>query len=137
MAPDIQAFAVGFPVALAHAGLGLALLVTGGMAYGLMSPHGEVARVREGSVASAVVLGGALVGLAIPLAVAVHASVSWIEAGLWGLASVAVQLLVFRLTDALLRGLPRRALDGEIAAAVLLAAARLATSLIIAAAVAG
>jgi putative membrane protein len=47
-----------------------------------------------------------------------------------------VQLLVFRMTDLFLAGLPSRIQEGETAAAVLLTAARLASALILAAAVA-
>jgi len=51
-------------------------------------------------------------------------------------ATVAVQLLVFRLVDLVLHGLPKRIQEGEMAAAALLVGAKLATALIVAAAVA-
>ena len=137
MSPELQAFATGFPTTLAHAAISLIVLIAGGAAYGLLSPYREVARVREGDVASAAVFGGVLVGLAIPLALSLNASTSLVEVALWGVATTAVQLLVFRLIDLVLRGLPQRAAEGEIAAAVLLAAARLAAALIVAAAVSG
>jgi len=54
-----------------------------------------------------------------------------------GAAAVALQLLVFRLVDMLLRGLPQRIQEGEVAAAALLVGAKLATAVIIAAAVSG
>lgn len=47
-----------------------------------------------------------------------------------------VQLAVFRLTDLVLHGLPARIAKGEMAAATLLVAAKLATALVLAAAVA-
>jgi len=137
MSPELQAFATGFPTTLAHAAISLIVLIAGGAAYGLLSPYREVARVREGDVASAAVFGGVLVGLAIPLALSLNASTSLVEVALWGVATTAVQLLVFRLIDLVLRGLPQRAAEGEIAAAVLLVAARLAAALIVAAAVSG
>ena len=137
MSPELQAFATGFPTTLAHAAISLVVLIAGGAAYGLLSPYREVARVREGDVASAAVFGGVLVGLAIPLALSLNASTSLVEVALWGVATTAVQLLVFRLIDLVLRGLPQRAAEGEIAAAVLLVAARLAAALIVAAAVSG
>jgi putative membrane protein len=48
-----------------------------------------------------------------------------------------VQLLIFRLTDMLLAGLPERIREGEMAAATLLVSAKLATAMILAAAFAG
>ena len=53
------------------------------------------------------------------------------------MATVVVQLLVFRLVDLLLHGLPQRIQEGEVAAAALLVGAKLATALILAAAVTG
>lgn len=136
MSPEVQAFASGFPVTLLHAGVTLLMLVLAAMVYALLTPHKEVQLIREGNVAAAVSLGGVVVGLAVPLAVSLSASPSILEIVIWGVATTAVQLLVFRVTDLFLAGLPARIQDGETAAAVLLTAARLASALILAAAVA-
>lgn len=135
--PEIQAFANGFPVALLHIFVAVAILIAASAAYIFLTPHKEIALIREGNTAAAVSLGGVMLGLAIPLAVSLHASTNLIEIGLWGAATVVVQLLVFRLVDLVLRGLPRRIQDGEMSAAALLVGAKLATALIVAAAVAG
>lgn len=135
--PEIQAFATGFPLTLLHAGVTILLLVAAAIAYIMLTPHREIALVREGNVAAALSLGGVLVGLAMPLAVSLKASSSTIEIAIWGLSTVVVQLLVFRGVDALLHGLPRRIQDGEISAATLLVGAKLATALILAAAFSG
>ncbi len=66
-----------------------------------------------------------------------NASTSALEVLVWGLAATVVQLLVFRIIDQLLIGVPQRVRDGEMAAAALLAAAKLAEALIFSAAVAG
>ena len=132
--PEIQAFAAGFPVFLAHAGVTVAILFAAVALYVLLTPHKEVALIREGNTAAAISLAGVLVGLAIPLAASLKASTNVIEIGLWGAVTVIVQLLVFRLVDLVLRGLPKRIQEGEISAAALLVGAKLATALVIAAA---
>jgi len=135
--PEIQAFATGFPLTLLHAGLTMLFLFAGAAIYILLTPQREIRLIREGNVAAAVSLAGMLVGLAIPLAVSLSASTSAVEIGLWGAATIAVQLLVFRLTDLVLHGLPKRIQDGEMAAAALLVGVKLATAIILAAAMAG
>ncbi len=135
--PEVQAFATGFPVTLLHASVTLVMLILGTTLYALLTPHKEIALIREGNSAAALSLGGVMVGLAIPLAISLTASTSVIEIGIWGAATIAVQLLVFRVTDMVLKGLPERIQEGEISAAVLLVGAKLATALILAAAVAG
>jgi len=135
--PEVQAFATGFPVTLLHASVTLVMLILGTALYALMTPHKEITLIREGNSAAALSLGGVMVGLAIPLAVSLTASTSVIEIMIWGAATIAVQLLVFRCTDMVLKGLPERINEGEISAAALLVGAKLATALILAAAVAG
>ena len=137
MIPEVQAFATGVPVTLLHAGVTLAMLVLGAVVYALLTPYKEVQLIREGNSAAAISLGGVVIGLAAPLAVSLSASPSVLEIVIWGVASTAVQLLVFRITDLFLAGLPARIEEGETAAAALLTAARLASALILAAAVAG
>jgi putative membrane protein len=135
--PEIQAFASGLPLTLMHAGITLMMLVLGTALYILLTPHKEITLIREGNAAAALSLGGVMVGLAIPLATSLSASVSPLEIVLWGFSTIAVQLLVFRITDMLLKGLPERISEGEVAAAALLVGAKIATALILAAAVAG
>ena len=137
MSPEIQAFTTGFPTTLLHAGVTLLILVLGAGVYILLTPHKEIRLIREGNAAAAVSLAGVMVGLSIPLAVSLNASTSMVEIGLWGVATIAVQLLAFRLVDLVLHGLPRRIADGEMAAAALLVGAKLATAIILAAAMGG
>ena len=135
--PEVQAFATGFPVTLLHASVTLVMLILGTALYAMLTPHKEITLIREGNSAAALSLGGVMVGLAIPLAISLTASTSVIEIMIWGAATIAVQLLVFRITDMVLQGLPERIHEGEVAAAALLVGAKLATALILAAAVAG
>jgi putative membrane protein len=137
MSPEVQAFASGFPITIAHAGISLILLAAGAALHAVLTPYREIGRIREGNAAAAVSFGGVLVGLAAPLAVSLLASTSLIELAIWGVAVTAVSLLLFRLIDMLLKGLPQRVAEGEVSAAVLLVAAKLAGAMLLSAAVAG
>ena len=132
--PEVQAFATGFPITLLHVAVTLLLLFAGAGVYILLTPQKEVALVRAGNVAAAVSLAGILLGLAIPLSVCLKASTSLVDLTLWGAAALVVQLLISRLTDLVLHGLSRRIQDGELAAATELAAVKIATGLILGAA---
>jgi putative membrane protein len=133
--PELQAWAAGFPITLLHVGVTLLILVAGASLYALLTPHREIQLIREGNPAAALSFGGVLVGLAIPLAFALAVSTSMLEIALWGATTTAVQLALFWITDLLLHGLPQRIKEGEIAAAALLVAAKLAGAVILAAAV--
>lgn len=135
--PEVQAFLTGIVPVLSQAGLALVMLFVGGVLYAMLTPWKEIGQIREGNGAAAVAFAGVIVGLAIPLAAAVHGSTSIREVAIWGGASVLIQLLVFRIIDMVLVGLPNRVQEGETSAAVLLVGAKLAAAFILAAAVGG
>lgn len=134
---EVQAFASGFPVMVLHLAVTLALLVAGATVYALLTPWKEIALIRDGNPAAAVAFSGVLIGLAIPLAVSLSVSTSVHDIAIWGVATVVLQLFAFRIVDVLLTGLPQRIQDGEVPAAVLLVGAKLATALILSAALTG
>ena len=133
--PEIAAFANGFPIALLQAGITLVMLIAGAALYALLTPHKEITLIREGNSAAALSFAGVLVGLTIPLSTALSTSSSLLEIVIWGAGGIFVQLLVFRLTDFVLHGLPQRIQDGEISAALLLVGAKISTALILSAAI--
>ena len=135
--PEVQAFATGFPTTVAHLAVTLGLLGAGAVIYALLTPWKEIALIREGNAAASVAFAGVLVGLAVPLAVSLSVSTSVRDIFIWGVATVVLQLLAFRIVDLLLTGLPQRIREGEISAAVLLVGAKLSTALILAAALTG
>ena len=133
--PELEAWATGFPITLLHAGVALVMLVAGAALYTLLTPYREIQLIRDGNAAAALSFGGVLVGLALPLAFALAASTTVLEIGLWGGTAIILQLALFWLTDLVLVGLPARIKEGEVAAAALLVAAKLAVAVILAAAV--
>jgi len=137
MEPVLQSFLAGFPVLLLHFSVTLAMLGTGVTIYQWITPYHELDLIRAGNNAAAISLSGAIVGLALPLAVCMASSVSVWDIIIWGVVTLVIQLLAYRLGDAVLRGLPARIEAGEIGAAILIAAIKLAVAMINAAAVAG
>lgn len=135
--PEVQAFASGFPILILHLAVTFGLLGLGATVYALLTPWKEVRLIRDGNAAAAVAFGGVLLGLAIPLAVSLSVSTTARDIVIWGVTTLVLQLLAFRIVDWVLTGLPQRIQKGEIAAAVLLVAGKLATALILAAALTG
>lgn len=134
---EVQAFASGFPVMVTHLIVTLLLLAAGASLYALLTPWKEIALIREGNPAAAVAFAGVLLGLAIPLAVSLAASTSVRDIAIWGVATLVLQLLAFRIVDLMLTGLPQRIREGEVSAAVVLVGAKLATAVILSAALSG
>ena len=134
---EVQAFASGFPVMVMHLVVTLLLLAAGATVYALMTPWKEVALIRDGTPAAALAFAGVLLGLAIPLAVSLSVSTSVRDIAIWGVATLVLQLLCFRVVDLLLTGLPQRIKDGQMSAAIVLVGAKLATAVVLSAALTG
>ena len=126
----LDSFLAGFPVLMAHSATTLALLFVAVLIYMWITPWDELALVRGGNVAAAVSFGGAIVGLALPLAFAMAASVSIYEILIWGVVTLALQIIAYRFADLVLKVLPARIEAGEMGAAVLLVSIKLAAAAI-------
>lgn len=133
----IQGFVAGFPILMLHSSITIALLALGVVIYMKVTPYDDIGLIRDGNTAAAVSMAGAVLGLGLPLAFSMAASVSVWEVLIWGPVTLILQLVAYRLTDAILRDLPRRIVDGEVAPAIFLVSIKLAVAAINAAAVTG
>jgi len=131
----IQSIMSGAPVLALHLVTTFAILIGGMGIYMWITPYEDIRLVREGNTAAAVALGGAFLGLAIPLAGSLAGSVTALDILLWGIITVIVQLVCFKVVDLVLRGLPKRIANGEMAAAIFLAFVKIAAGAIVATAV--
>ena len=137
MYPVIQSFLAGFPVLILHTSVTVAMLVAAIFVYIKITPYDELKLIRGGNTAAAVSLSGAIIGLALPLAFSMASSISVWEVLIWGPVTLALQLIAFRVTDIVLKDLPKRIVDAEMGPAILLVSIKLATATINAAAVTG
>lgn len=133
----IQSFLAGFPVLVLHLAVTLGMLGIGVTIYHLVTPYHELRLIRNGNTAAALSISGAIIGLAIPLAVCMATSVNVWDIVIWGIVTLLIQILAYRIGDALLKDLPTRIENGEMGAAILVVGIKIAIALINAAAVAG
>ena len=137
MTPVVQSLLQGVPVLLLHLAVSVFVLVAALRIYLAISPHRQIALVRAGNTAAAVVLGGTAVSLAIPLAFCLAGAVNAWDILLWGLVTLTVQVITAVLVDLLiLPNLPRRIASGDMAAASLVTGLKLAMAALLAASVA-
>jgi putative membrane protein len=129
---EIQAFISGFPEFLIQLGTALGLFIVGITTYVLLTPHKELALIRDGNASAALAFGAVVVGLAIPLGACLAHSYSVLDLIVWGTVTLLVQLITFRFTDIFLRGLPRRIAEGDVAAAIFLMSVKLGVGIILA-----
>jgi len=132
----IQSIVSGLPILALHLAATFGMLILGMGVYMWITPYEDIKLVREGNTAAAVALGGAFMGLAIPLAGSLSGSASTLDILLWGLITLVVQIVCFKVVDLVLRGLPTRIANGEMSAAIFLAFVKVSAGAIVATAVA-
>jgi putative membrane protein len=116
-------FALYFAVSL-----GLLALAVG--IYILITPHREMQLIRGGNTAAAVSLGGAVLGLTLPLASAVIHSVALWDLALWGIIALIAQILVFLGVRLILPRVSRDIEEGKLGEALFLAILSVATGIL-------
>lgn len=136
-APVIQSLFAGLPIFMLHLGSATLAWAAAMALYMWITPHREFALIRDGNMAAAVSLGGAAIGLALPLAFCLAASVNVWDVLIWGSVTLILQLIAFRVVDLLIGNLSKRIEENEIAAATFLAMTKIALASLTAAAVAG
>ena len=137
MHPALESLANGFPALIMYLMVVAAIYVVGLTVYVKLTPHKEIALIQNGNTAAAISFSGLVVGLALPLAACLVMKYGLIDVLVWGTVSTLLQLLLFRVADMVLSAMPKRIEDGEIAAATVLAAFKLAGSIVLAFAIAG
>lgn len=137
MQPVVQSLLAGLPVLLLHLGLSIAILLVALVLYMALTPHNELKLIRAGNQSAAISLGGAAVGLALPMAASLNASINGWDVAIWGAVVLVIQVLLFKLADLVLKDLPARIERDERPTAILLASLKVSVALLVAAGVAG
>lgn len=137
MEPALNSVAVGLPWLIFYLTIVSVIYVLGIIIYTRLTPHKELLLIQQGNMAAAVSFSALIIGLALPLAACLVNKISLIDVAVWGTVSLFLQLFLFRVTDAIFRGMPERIEAGEVPAATVLAAFKLAGSLMLAVAIVG
>jgi putative membrane protein len=128
---DLHGFgasALAFVVAFVAAGL---FTVIFKVVYQWVTPYNEGKLIREGNVAAALALGGALVGYVLPLASALSNTVTLLEFCAWAALAGVIQIAAFTLVRVVvMKDVTARIEKGEIAAGVYLLSISLAVGLL-------
>ena len=123
-------FMQGLPDFATYFGMGLGFMVLYVVLYLYATPHREITLIRGDNLPAAVVLAGALLGFAVPLASALRIASGLLDVAAWAFMALVAQLVAYALVALLLKDFSKRINRGEMAAAVLAAAIHLGVGLI-------
>ena len=123
-------FLATLPSFLAYLGAALALLAVFVAIYVQVTPYDELRLIREGNVAAAVSLSGAVLGFAMPIANVIAHSDTLLDLLVWSIVAGVVQLAAWGVARVALPHLKADIESGQLASAVFVAALSLAVGLI-------
>lgn len=133
----LNSLANGFPALIIYLLVVTVIYAAGVFIYVKMTPHKELELIEQGNMAAAVTFAALIIGLALPLCACLVHKIGLLDTAIWGIVSLFLQLFLFRVTDYIFRDMPRRIINDEVPAALVLAAFKLAGSLALAFAIAG
>lgn len=111
-------------------GMGLGFMLLYLLLYLYATPHREITLIRGDNLPAAVVLAGALLGFALPLANALRVASGVLGVAAWAFIALVAQLAAYAMVAMLLKDFPKRINRGEMAAAVLAAAIHVSVGLV-------
>lgn len=135
--PVVQSLIAGLPIFMLHLASATLIWAVALGLYTAITPHREFALIRANNRAAAISFGGAAIGLALPLAFCLAASVNVWDIAIWGSVTLILQLIAFRAVDLVLGDLSKRIEADEVAPAIFLAMTKIALAALNAAAVSG
>lgn len=137
MRPALDSLANGLPYLIFYLLVVTAIFIIGLVIYTKLTPHKELELVQNGNIAASIHFSSLILSLTIPLAACLVKRFSLFDVAIWGTTSMFLQLFLFRLTDAIFKGMPQRITNDEVAPALVLAAFKVAGSILLAFAIAG
>jgi len=120
----------GFDEFLLYAGLAVAFVYMYMIVYLWVTPYDELKLIKDGNIAAALSLSGAVLGFTFPLAAAIQHSVHPWDMMLWGFIAASVQLLVYVAVRYSLLNVTRRISEGQVATGIVLAAISMSAGLL-------
>jgi putative membrane protein len=129
-----SALETGLPELLLHFITVLVLWGIGVAIYTLVTPYHEREMIDRGNSAAGIVLAGAIIAMALPLAALLATSGQVIDILVWGVVAVLLQLIAMGLVSLVLRGLRRLVEADNVGGALVVAAVQVAVAMMNAAA---
>ena len=124
----LPAFVMYFTVAIAILTAFLAI-------YALITPYNEMELICDGNTAAAISLSGTVIGIAMPVAVAIITSHNVYAMLAWGVIACVVQLMVFVVARLAMPRLVQDIPDGKLSTAIFLAGLSIGVGIINAASI--
>ena len=126
----ITDYLAGVPLFLAYFATALVLTGIYTLVYTRLTPHDEMALIKENKPAASVAFAGSLIGFVLPLASVIENSINLTDMALWGFVALVIQALTFFAVRMAMPKISERIANDEMAAGIFLGAVSIAAGLL-------
>lgn len=126
----ITHYLAGVPLFLAYFLIALLFTCVYAFVYTWLTPHDEMALIKENKPAASIAFGGSLIGFVLPLASVIENSIDLADMALWGAVALIVQALAFFGLRLFMPKISERIANNETAAGIWLGAISIAAGLL-------
>jgi len=126
----VNALGAGLPHLLLQFAVAVALLAAGVAGYIVATPYRDRDLINEGNTAAGVIMAGAIIAMAIPVAATLATSRLILDLIVWGIVAVLLQLVIVVGVSFAFKQLRGMIQQGNVAAALTLAATQIAVALL-------
>lgn len=116
----ITDYLAGVPLFLAYFATALVLTGIYIFVYTRLTPHDEMALIKENKSAASIAFAGSLIGFVLPLSSVIENSINLTDMALWGFVALIVQALTFFAVRIAMPKISERIANDEMAAGILL-----------------
>ena len=117
------------PAFLAYFAVGVVLITVFFMVYVNVTPYDEIALIRQGNIAAAIGLSGALFGFALPVANVIAQGGTLMDLAAWGAIAGVIQILAYLVARYTVPHLAEDIPAGKVAPAIFVATLSLTVGL--------
>ena len=133
----LQSLYSGLPILIIHFITTILIFSFAASVYMRITPNHEIDLINEGNIAAAISIGGAILGLAIPMAFCLASSINVYDIVIWGLVILFIQIITYYILDFVLKGISQKIKKGEVAPVLLVAFIKISIGMMTAAAISG
>ncbi len=127
----------GIPYFLSFLLTALAIVFFGVFIYGKITPYDELELIRKRNISASISLSSTIIGISLPIAFCLATSVNIYDLIIWGLASLVLQILMFFVMDKVLKDIPQKIQEDNIAAILLYSMSKISSAIILSATIVG
>ncbi len=127
----------GIPYFLSFLLTALIIVFIGVFVYSKITPYNEMDLIRQRNISASISISATIISITLPVAFCLASSVNIYDLIVWGFVSLIVQILMFFLMDRILKNIPQKIQEDNVAVVLLYSMSKISSAIILSATIIG